>query len=171
MYYPLSVLLLIFPLSVLAIDESCLLSKYEKYVLVQQNWQKDLTELATSNNPELKEVADLYLNNQLILIEKSLIAVTLLLDQSPEKLKTDQKVNRWVQLDTFEENELAKKNIAYDRISKASKVNRNREPHIYGDNLRDVMRTQVMPSKSYKLLYSSFSGQIDVINSIKCSAI
>lgn len=170
MRFLITVLLLIFPLSVLATDNSCLLSKYEKYAVEQEIWQKNLTGLITTNNPELKEVAELYLHDQLVLIKKRLLAVTLLLDTSPEKLKTDLKVSRWVQLNIADENELAKNNKAYNQMFKKSKANKNRKAHKYGDKLRGVMRTQIASSKDFKVLYSSFSEKIKGINKIVCSA-
>jgi hypothetical protein len=164
-------LLLVFPLSVLAIDKKCLLSKYEEYASVQETWQKDVTELITLNNTELKEVADLYLNDQLLLIRKGVMAVTMLLDLSPEKLNSGQTVNRWLQLEASDDNELAKQSAAYNQLLEDYSANQNREPHKNGDKLREIMRTQIVPSKDFKLLYSNFSDKVRAINNTVCSAI
>ena len=167
----LTIVLLVFPLSVLAMDESCLLSKYERYAAAQKSWQKDLTELIILNNTELKEVADLYLNDQLLLIQKSVMAVAMLLDLSPEKLKSDQKVNRWLQLEGSDDNELAKQSVAYNQVLEKSKANKNRKPHKNGDKLREIVRTKIVPSKDFKVLYSNFSDKVRAINNTVCSAI
>jgi len=167
----LTVLLLVFPLSVLAMDEKCLLSKYEKYAAAQTNWQKDLTELITLNNTELKEVADLYLNDQLLLIQKSVMAVTMLLALSPEKVESAKPINRWLRLEESDDNELAKHSAAYHQLLKKYKANKNREPHKNGDKLRAIMRTEIVPSKDFKVLYAKFSDKVRAINNTVCSAI
>lgn len=167
----LTVLLLVFPLSALAIDEKCLLSKYEKYAAAQINWQKDLTELITLNNTALKEVANLYLNDQLLLIQKSVMAVTMLLDLSPEKLESAKAVNQWLKLEESDDNELAKQSAAYNQVLEKYKANKNRAPHKNGDKLREIMRTEIVPSKDFKVLYSNFSDKVRVINNTVCSAI
>lgn len=171
MYHLSSILLLIFPLSVLAIDKGCLLSKYEKYAEAQKKWQKGLTELTIDNAPELKEVANLYLGDQLLLIQKRFIAVTLLLDDSPEKLKTDQKVKFWLQLEASDENKLVEDNNAYNQIFTKNKINASRKPHKHNNKLRELIRTQIVPSKDFKALYSNFTAQIKAINNIMCAVL
>lgn len=171
MRYLITVLLLIFSLSVLATDKNCLLLKYEKYTVEQELWQKKLMGIVTTNNPELKEVASLYLNDQLLLIKKRSIAVTLLLDKSPEKLKSDQTVNRWLQLEASDDIELAKQSPVYSQLLEDYRVNQNREPHKNGDKLREIMRTEIVPSKDFKMLYSNFSDKVLAINNTVCSVI
>lgn len=165
------VLLLVFPLSVLAIDEKCLLSKYEKYIDAKVKWQKDLTYLITLHNTELKEVANLYLNDQLLLIQKSKMAVTILLNLSPDKLESSKPVSRWLKLDESVENEIANKSAEYNQILEKYNASKSRDPHKNGDKLREIMRSEIVPSKGFKVLYSNFSDKVRVINSTVCSAI
>lgn len=163
-----TILCLVFPLSVLAMEENCLLSKYKRYAAVQKIWQKDLTKLIILNNTELKEVADLYLNDQLLLIQKSEMAVSMLLDLSTKKLKLDKTVNRWLQLEGFDDHELAKQSAAYKQIIEKIKANKKRKPHKNGAKLREIMRTKIVPSNDFKVLYSNYSDKVRAINNTKC---
>ena len=86
-------------------------------------------------------------------------------------MKTSEKVNRWLQLNTSEEEVLAKQNIVYDKVLKKYKANKSREAHLYGDKLREVMRTKIMPSQEFTLLSSGFTHQVKIINSIECTAL
>ena len=167
----LTILLLVFPLSVLAMDKNCLLSKYEGYAKAQINWQKDLTELIKLNHTELEEVADLYLNDQLLLIQKNMMAVTILLNLSPEKLESTKPVNQWLKLEKSDDHELAKKSVSYNQILQKNKASKNRAPHTDGDKLRKIMRTEIVSSKGFTVLYSKFTDKVNAINNIVCPGI
>ncbi|WP_133470078.1 hypothetical protein [Paraglaciecola marina] len=155
--------------SAVAFDKACLLTKYENYVAAQDNWQKGLTDMIVTNHADLRDVAELYLNDQLVLTQKRLMAVTSLLNETPEKLQTHLKVASWLQLDAADETELASNNPLYDELLQQHLVNRHREPHVDGNRLRDVMRTQVTLSNEFKHLYVGFLEQVNDINNIVCA--
>ena len=123
-------LLLTFSTSPLADDQSCLLLKYQRYAEAQTSWQTSLTKLIKNTDPKLSDVAELYLNDQLILIQKNLIAVTLLLAESSDKLKIDKKVSRWLSLDNSDNITLASQNNEFKYILNKHKANKNRKPAI-----------------------------------------
>jgi hypothetical protein len=77
----------------------------------------------------------------------------------------------WLQLDKIENENLANKNSNYSKLYNNVLVNKRREKHADGDNLRKLMKTKVMPTNAFKALISDFNSSVKRINSIECVAI
>ena len=160
-----------FTFSFSALGDDCLLSKYREYAFSQKDWQNNLTNLIIKNHSEIKGIANLYRNDQILLIDKNLLAVTLLLEKSPNTLNTTEAVNRWLELDRTKENNLAKQSSTYSKLLNNKNAIKNRNPHPDGDKLRGVMRNNIMASQEYNKLLSNFRSKVKEVNNINCTAI
>tara|TARA_B100000809_G_scaffold259946_1_gene305941 strand:+ start:1243 stop:1752 length:510 start_codon:yes stop_codon:yes gene_type:complete len=154
-----------------AFGNTCLLAKYEQYVSAKIKWQNDLTTLITSKDPKVQDVANLSRDDQLAYIFKNSLAVKLLLKDSPRKVKVNEKVNMWLQLDNYDQENLANKNTTYKQLYNNVLANKHREKHPDGDRIRKLMKTQIMPTNEFKTLLSNFKSSVSKINSIVCAAI
>jgi len=166
----------IFPLLILfcsnaSFGNTCLLEKYEQYSSASIKWQNDLTILITSKAPNMQDVANLYRDDQLAYIVKDSLAVKLLLKDSPSKVNTNEKVNMWLQLDNYVQENLANKYATYNKLYSNVLANKHREKHPDGDRIRKIMKTQIIPTNEFKMLLANFMNSIDKINSIVCPAI
>ncbi|MEH6451556.1 MAG: hypothetical protein V7782_00810 [Psychromonas sp.] len=161
--------LLILFCSSYACADTCLLSKYEKYSFAKIKWQNDLTALITTIDPKMQDVANLSRDDQLAYILKNSLAVELLLKDSPSKVYTNEKVNRWLQLDNDEQENLANKNSTYNKLYNDVLTNKRREKHPDGDKLRELMKTKIMPTSEFKKLLSDFTSSVERINNIVCT--
>ncbi|TYK64145.1 hypothetical protein [Colwellia echini] len=166
----------IFPLLILfcsnaSFGNTCLLEKYELFSSAQIKWQNDLTTLITSKTPKMQDVANLYRDEQLAYIAKDSLALKLLLKDSPSKVNTNEKVNMWFQLDNYVQENQANKYTTYNKLYSNVLANKHREDHPDGDRLRELMKTQIMPTNEFKILLANFMNSVDKINSIVCPAI
>lgn len=154
-----------------AFGNDCLLSKYQEYAISQKDWQNNLTNLIIRNNSEIKDIANLYRDDQILLIDKNLLGVTLLLDKSPNMLNESKAVSRWLDLDNTKEDKLAKQSSTYRKLLNKKNAIKIRNPHPDGDKLRRVMRNNIITSQEYNNLLSDFRSKVKEINNIKCTAI
>jgi len=151
-----------------AFGNTCLLSKYKKYTSAQSEWQNDLSSLLVKKEPKLETVINLYRDDQLAYIFRKLLAVQLLLETSPEKVRASKKVNQWLQMNKSEHEILANKNPAYNKLHNNVLSNRLRETHPDGDKVRELMRVEIMQTEDFKKLLSEFTNKVDKINDIEC---
>ncbi len=77
---------LIAPINANAADIKCAIEKYRSYATAQEQWQRAVTDLIVKNaNVNLKDVAMLYLGDQLNLIEMNRIGVEFMLLNAPTR--------------------------------------------------------------------------------------
>ena len=155
--------------SIAAEVNGCHLAKYAEYGKTQQQWQQDSTNLIQRHKPELGEVANIYMHDQLVLIEKNVLAVELLLSSTPEKLKTHEKMNRWLGLDREDEKALARQSKRFDELLIRASAARERAPHPDGDKLRSSMRTEIMLMPEFQDLLANFNKKVQEVGSTTCN--
>lgn len=165
-----SMILAVLSFSVLSNESSCLLHKYEQYVRLQTDWQNDLSDLILKQYPQYQEVVQLYLDDQLILIEKRKLIVGWLLASRSNVIKTYQSVNRWSHLSDADKKHLADESDEYRRLLVRSITNKNRRPHKDNHALRQLLTKDIFPSRAYQVMYAEFSNATRKVNNRVCIA-
>ena len=150
------------------LSPDCLTSKYGKYAQAQETWQRGLTRLIVEVAPRYKEVAHLYLADQLQAIEEAKLAVEFLTREEPARLRTDLSLNNWLDLTEDDQRRIAERNDRYAELLELRAASRNRPPHPDGDGLREVMRSKVMTSAPYQELLAAYTQSFDAAEAIQC---
>ena len=148
----------------------CLLQKYLEYSKSKEEWQIKSTEIIKSHSPALSDVVDIYMRDQLTLIEINYIADKLLLSSNPALVKINGKLNNWLQLGHNDGQVLSAKSKKYDELLSQAKQNRKRESHPDGSELRNVMRSEIVNLPEFKRLLSEFTEKVNKLNNRVCSA-
>ncbi len=148
----------------------CSLKKYFDYTKAKEGWQIGSTDIIKSHRPSFSEVTDIYMRDQMVLIEKNYLAVKLLFSLDPDLIKTDKRLSRWLSLSRNDESGLANKSKEFGDLISIYNKSRKREPHPDGDGLRSIMRTEIMGLPEFKKLLSEFNERVNVINSRVCNA-
>jgi len=149
-------------------DAACLSDKYGQYAAVQEQWQHDLTNLVLSAYPEYAEVANLFMTDQLRMIEMSRIELEFLALYEPEKLNCDAPLNQWLALNASSKEEIAKADNQFADLLQLAKQARERPPHPDGDALRKVMREKLINIPQFKALIEEFNASVARVESIAC---
>jgi hypothetical protein len=153
----------------LAADKTkCNIDKFAAYSKARETWQKDVTDLAIQAAPEAENTANVYMNNQLMLIKSRALAVKLLLENSPEKVSVKERLRRWIILRPNDKKALEKLSPEYATLQKNIAKARLRKAMPDGDKLRDAMRTKVAPSPQFREIFKAFNDKINEINRIRC---
>lgn len=146
----------------------CLLSKYREYANAQKRWQIESTDLIKQYYPGLSEIADIYMQDQVLHIEKNLLAVVILLKTNQDKLNSDANLNQWLNLTKEDEQKLARESTKYNELLIISSDAMKRPPHADVDNLRSAMREEIMKLPEYQQLLSAFSKHINKLDARVC---
>ena len=162
------VFILLFPHMAGADINSCLATKYKSYSEVKSDYQKNLTKLIISKHPEFSSIANTYMSDQLIRIEKNLIAFTYLQKNSPHLLTTNKKINQWVGITNDEQKKIAANDHRYAEILKEIEVSKHRPPNSMGDDLRKVMRSEIIQLPEFSNITSELSSTTKRLNESPC---
>jgi hypothetical protein len=135
------------------LSPECLTNKYSRYAEAQETWQRDVTKLVVEVAPRYEEVAQIYLTDQLRAIEQAKLAVEFLARQEPDKLRTQMSLNNWLSLEGTDRQQIAASDERYAELLEPRAAARKRPPHPDGDGFREVMRSEVMTSDTYKRHY------------------
>jgi hypothetical protein len=146
----------------------CLTTKYSRYAKAQETWQREVTKLLVEVAPRYEEVAQLYLTDQLRAIEQAKRAVEFLARQEPDKLRTQMSLNNWLSLEETDRQRIAASDERYAELLALRTAARKRPPHPDGDGLREVMRSEVMPSDTYKELLQAYLRSVQAAENMQC---
>ncbi len=146
----------------------CVTKKYASYAETQIKFQKELTELIITVAPGYSEVANLYLQDQLNLIERQMIAVKHLARNSPDQLRVSRPLRSWLDLTQEDAARIALENVRYRELLQLSSEAKKRPPHPDGDALRSLVREKVSPSHESKELFSEFFRAVQVLEAQGC---
>lgn len=146
----------------------CLIGKYAQYAQAQEQWQKGMTQLIIEKEPKYIEVAQRYLEDQLRYIELSQQAVTFLAGQAADQLRAHLSMNRWLSLSIKDRQVIAKANERYAALLQEAELARKRPSHPDGDALREMMRSEIMPSDAYKTLFKQFRDAVKAAEAVAC---
>jgi hypothetical protein len=149
-------------------DSNCMLRKYRMYSQANVSMENELTQLIVQVAPRYSDVVNLYMNDQLRMVEESLLAVEYLATQEPTKLRKDKPLNYWLNLNEQDRQQIASQSKRYAELLRLREVARNRPPHPDGDGLRNLMRTEIVKRPEYVKLMEEFSRAVNEAESIKC---
>jgi hypothetical protein len=159
---------LLFPHITSADTNSCLSTKYENYSQAKTSYQEKLTKLVISKHPEFASIATTLMNDQLIRIEKNLISFKYLQKNDPKSLHTNRKIGRWVSTTDDKEQEIAANNHRYAEILNEIDASKQRPQNPLGDDLRKLMRNEIMLSSEFANITSEFSITVKELNEMPC---
>lgn len=146
----------------------CVAEKYRLYAKAQTKWQMELTDLVVKIAPQFKEVANLYLHDQLVFIELMAEAVDYLAKNNKKKLRTEKRLNSWLDLSREDKKILASANSRYREILLRYSEAKKRPPHPDGDALRKLMREKIVRSKEFSDLLNAFNRTVREIEARDC---
>jgi len=107
------------------------------------------------------------------MIQSNELAVEILLNETSSnvigKVHTDKPLNRCLDLDTKQKEQLASQNKHYQKLLTLKAEDRSKPAHKEGDKLRSAMMHTIMKSTGYKTLQSAFLAQLKEINQRVCT--
>jgi len=148
--------------------DNCLVEKYSLYTKAKEKWQIESTDLIVRHSPHLKDVAELYKNEQLIRIKKNQLAVDILIGSNSEFIDVNKNLRKWLSLSSEAELSLANKSLRYKELLKSVKSSGTRAPHPDGDKLRRVVRSKIMGLPKFQLLLKNFNIEVEKVNHLQC---
>lgn len=151
-----------------ALDIDCTIDKYKKYASAQEQWQRALTDLTLKANEKLKDVAHMYLSDQLNHIEMNRIAVEFMLHHNPSKVRLNVSINQWLTIDGNDKSMIANSSKRYAELLISTKAAQQRPPHPDGEAIRTLMRDHIIKMTEYQNLLTKFNMATTKINSQAC---
>ena len=161
---------LVAPINASALNIQCAFGNYKNYSTAQEQWQRGLTDLIVKTNGNLKDVASMYLADQLNYIEMNLIAIEFTLRHNPSKIRTDAPINQWLDLDSDNKLAIAKISNRYAELLNLANAAKRRPSHPDGEALRMLMRNRIVKTTEYQNLLSEFNRVVANMNSNACGA-
>ena len=151
-----------------AAPSECFVSKYESFAEAQDQWQRGLALLISEATPSYSDVALLFMNDQLNAIERNVLAVRYLAENEPEKLRSDQPVNNWLDLDEPTKERIINASDRYGELDRLRGEAMIRPPHPDADAVRELMREELMVQPPYQALLATFTGSVERVNEVRC---
>ncbi len=148
--------------------KDCSLSKYQQYAKTQGQWHQDLTAYIARTQPDYTEVAKLMRDDQLHAIERKRLAVEYFLAHQPEKVQTERPLNQWLDLSSQDHERIAQANARYAALRRFLQGAKQRPPHPLGDELRHLMRHNLMKRQDFTSMFRSFLQKLHDIEALSC---
>lgn len=159
---------LLFPMMASADVNKCLTKKYESYSRAKIVYQKQLTKLILTRNPKFESIATIYMNDQLLLIDKNIMAFNHLLRNTPSVLNTTHAINRWIITTPEIDRKIANSNHRYNEILNKIKASKLRPTDPMAGELREIVRNELMLLPEFINLSRALSNSTKDINEISC---
>ena len=156
------------PFNANALDIQCAIDKYKNYASAQEQWQRALTDLTVKTNGNLKDIANMYLSDQLNYIEMNRIAVEFMLHRNPNKVRLDTSINQWLTIDSDDKSTIAKSSNRYAELLSLANATKQRLPHPDGEAIRTLMRDHILKMTEYQNLLAQFNTAVTKVNSKAC---
>ncbi|MGF1740349.1 hypothetical protein L4C34_04550 [Vibrio profundum] len=102
--------------------DQCLQNKYHAYLDASLDWYRDLINITTDRNPDLKQVGQQFLISRQHHFDLSGVAFNYYLYTDPSKVTLEQPVEHWLKLSQQDVKQLAKRD---DELGKAAKLTYN----------------------------------------------
>ncbi len=151
-----------------ALEIQCAIDKYKNYASAQEQWQRALTDLTVKTNGNLKDVANMYLSDQLKHIEINRIEVEFMLHRNPNKVRLDTSINQWLTIDSDDKSMIAKSSNRYAELLVWANAAKKRPPHPDGEAIRTLMRDDIVKITEYQNLLTQFNTAVTKVNSKAC---
>lgn len=164
-----SALLMVFAETAMgATSPDCVTDKYQRYTEAQRTWQQGLTQLVVDVAPGSEDLAQRYLEDQLRLIELRELEMAYFAHVAPAKLRMQQPLNSWLSLSKTDRQQVASESERYAQLRDQARAARSRPAHPSGENLREIMKNEIITSSEYKDLLQEFLEATKAAEAIKC---
>ncbi|MUI53636.1 hypothetical protein [Aliivibrio fischeri] len=151
-----------------AADTQCLSDKYSQYIDASLTWYQELIAITVKKDPNLQSVGDWFLEGRKHHFELNRAAVTYYLENAPEKVKTNQSIESWLQLSQKEVKELASHDDELGKIAKATFDDRQSQPHKQNYELRSAFADILSHPKTIDAPLKAYNQKMSEISIIKC---
>ncbi len=168
MHKSISIFILMFSHIANADMNACLSEKYEDYTQARKAYQIELANYIIAKYPEYEPTSKMYMNDQLLRIDKRLLSFRYLLKNDPETLLTDKTISQWVSTTEDQEASISSVDARYSQILDEISESKNRPSDPLGDDLRNIMRSEIMQSSEFLKIMTIFSNKAKEINEIQC---
>ncbi len=122
----------------MAADNTCLGQKYDAYIDASLAWYQDLVELTTTQQPDLSEVGQWFLQGRQHHFELNRAAVHYFLQHQPSRVDTNQPIESWLKLEQKDIKQLAQQDGDLARYAQATFADRQAAPHRQNYELRSA---------------------------------
>jgi hypothetical protein len=146
----------------------CYADKYLEYSRIKARWQLEITTLIKQHAPDLSEVADLYFQNQEVLIEMQYLAVKSLLATAPERVRVDEELHSWIDLTPETRQILGTTSARFSALVKAANTLAERSPHPEGDQLRALMGSEIRELPDFQKSLEAFNRSVKETEAWNC---
>ncbi|AZL85214.1 hypothetical protein EIJ81_11930 [Aliivibrio salmonicida] len=154
--------------SVQAADTQCLSDKYSQYVDASLSWYKELITITVKKDPNLESVGNWFLEGRQHHFELNRAAVDYYLKNDPSKVKTNQSIESWLQLNQNDVKVLASSDDALGKIAKVTFDDRQAQPHKQNYELRSAFADILSHPKAIQTPLNEYNQKITNIGAITC---
>ncbi|OCH15439.1 MULTISPECIES: hypothetical protein [unclassified Aliivibrio] len=158
----------LFTASAHAANTECLSNQYSQYVDASLTWYKELISITVKKDPNLKSVGNWFLEGRKHHFEFNRAAVDFYLKNDPSKVKTNQSIESWLQLDQKEIKTLASNNDALGKVAKVTFDDRQSQPHKQNYELRSAFADILSHPKEIDAPLNAYNQKMSGISEINC---
>ncbi|GLR75354.1 hypothetical protein [Aliivibrio sifiae] len=151
-----------------AADTECLSNQYSQYVDASLTWYKELISITVKRDPNLESVGNWFLEGRQHHFELNRAAVDFYLKNDPSKVKTNQSIESWLQLDQKEIKTLASNNDELGKIAKVTFDDRQAQPHKQNYELRSAFADILSHPKEIDAPLNAYNQKMTEISDISC---
>ncbi|MGF1805851.1 hypothetical protein L4C31_11440 [Aliivibrio sifiae] len=151
-----------------AADTECLSNQYSQYVDASLTWYKELISITVKRDPNLESVGNWFLEGRQHHFELNRAAVDFYLKNDPSKVKTNQSIESWLQLDQKEIKTLASNNDELGKIAKVTFDDRQAQPHKQNYELRSAFADILSHPKEIDAPLNAYNQKMTEISEISC---
>lgn len=146
----------------------CQIKQYDTYIDASLQWYQDLTQLTVTDYPDLKEVADWFLEGRKHHFELSRAVVHDYLRTEPNKVATNRSIEAWLQLEQTDVKALTKRNDELGKLAKETFHDRQTKPHEKNYELRSAFAELLSHPQKIDTALSKYNAQIEQIEQNSC---
>ena len=146
---------------------SCV-EKYNLYTRAQIDWQNDSADVAIKLLPDHIERINQYKNVQLIAIERRKLAVSIALNNFPEKVSHWGSINQWIDLSPELESELIQHSPEFEAVTAEYQQLISKPAEGANNDFHQTFRKAVLSDPDFLKLMSDFDARSRELNSLSC---
>jgi len=151
-----------------AANTECLSDKYSQYVDASLTWYEELIAITVKKDPNLESVGNWFLKGRKHHFELNRAAVDFYLKNDPSKVKTNQSIESWLQLDQKEIKSLSMKDDALGKVAKITFDDRQAPPHKQNYELRSAFADILSHPKEIDAPLKAYNKTMTQISDINC---
>lgn len=146
----------------------CQIKQYDMYIDASLQWYQDLTQLTATDYPELKDVADWFLDGRKHHFELSRAVVHDYLRNEPNKVATNRSIEAWLQLEQTDVKHLTQRNDELGELAKITFHDRQTKPHEKNYELRSAFADLLSHPQKIDSALRKYNEKIEQIEQNRC---